>query len=147
MQPQSPVPSIEVAFCCTILHSSPFNPHTRFLEHSAWWILQDPQQNVNDAHPTTRQSQGSNLQPSVQNGGAQPTVLGTWCLWRKNNFACNKNEHYWAQKHMPCSHLPQISSKMFIFVIDFTSVLKNLIRINCMFNRIGLFGLGAANWH
>ena len=37
MWPQSRVPSIEVTFRCTILHSSPFNPHTRFLEHSADW--------------------------------------------------------------------------------------------------------------
>ena len=35
MWPQS---SIEVTFCCAILHSSSFNPHTWFLEHLAGWI-------------------------------------------------------------------------------------------------------------
>ena len=30
MWPPSRVPSIEDTFRCTILHSSPFNPHTRF---------------------------------------------------------------------------------------------------------------------
>ena len=37
MWPQSRVPSIEVAFRCTILHSSPSTHHTRFLKHSAGW--------------------------------------------------------------------------------------------------------------
>ena len=74
MWPQLRVPSIEVAFRYTILHSSPFNPHTRFLEHLAMGVLGsriDPlrplaeRRRRSPLHPTTRQNRDLNLQPSL----------------------------------------------------------------------------------